>query len=389
MEIISYVGNHSGSSVREKNYFTRCFVYFNHVFTKSKSVKRNISYSFASKTKSDFSVLLFLKKLGDFLWFLPCAVAIFLLPLGIAKTFSYVQNHVNPLHLELNGTSELENLDKLMASFALDTSMDYDSDGNLISEENVKADSVRFHEIVKFTTYKVLPGDTISGISRKFGLKNISTLIAVNNISNVRQVYSGQKLKIPSVDGLVYKVQSGNTLQGLSAKYGIALEDILDVNDLDTMNLTTGQELFIPGAKLDRESIQKAMGELFSRPLATKWRQSCGYGWRADPFTGVRQFHNGLDLAVAHGTPVLSVLSGKVLVSGWSNLYGNYIIIGHANGYQTLYGHLSKRLVKKGDVVNQQTQIGLVGSTGYSTGPHLHFTVYKNSKAVDPSSLIR
>ena len=77
-------------------------------------------------------------------------------------------------------------------------------------------------------------------------------------------------------------------------------------------------------------------------------------------------------------------MSGTVVVAGWSNVFGNYIIINHGNGYQSLYGHLSKIIAKKGQSVDSSTKIGLVGSTGYSTGPHLHFTVYKNGKTINP-----
>ena len=81
---------------------------------------------------------------------------------------------------------------------------------------------------VTFVNYRVQPGDTISGITKKFGLKNISTLIAVNDIDNVRTLCSGQKLKIPSIDGLIYTVQKGNTLAGLSTRFGVTIEDLLD-----------------------------------------------------------------------------------------------------------------------------------------------------------------
>ena len=82
-------------------------------------------------------------------------------------------------------------------------------------------------------------------------------------------------------------------------------------------------------------------------------------------------------------------MNGKVAFVGWSNVFGNYIIVNHPNGYQTLYGHLSASRVKKGQSVTQATVIGLVGSTGYSTGAHLHFTVYKNGRLVNPSSVLK
>ena len=94
-------------------------------------------------------------------------------------------------------------------------------------------------------------------------------------------------------------------------------------------------------------------------------------------------------MACPTGTPIYAAMSGKVVVAGWSNVFGNYVIINHENGYQTLYGHLSKRIAQQGQRVSQGTRIGLAGSTGYSTGPHLHFTVYKNGKLVDPLTLLK
>ena len=89
------------------------------------------------------------------------------------------------------------------------------------------------------------------------------------------------------------------------------------------------------------------------------------------------------------GTPITAAASGTIAFTGVSPVFGNYVIIRHSNGYQSLYGHMSQIIAKKGQYVSQGTRIGLVGSTGYSTGPHLHFTVYKNGKLVDPMSLVK
>ena len=94
-------------------------------------------------------------------------------------------------------------------------------------------------------------------------------------------------------------------------------------------------------------------------------------------------------MACPTGTPIYASMSGTVQVAGWHNSYGNYVIIKHKDGYQTLYGHMSKILTTKGEKVTQGQKIGLVGSTGYSTGPHLHFTVYKNGTLVDPLTLLK
>ena len=287
---------------------------------------------------------------------------------------------------------ESVSLDKAVFDFALSDEAFYDSEGNIVSSSGepgpVLSDYV-YKEPVTYTEYTVKAGDSISVISRNAGLSNISTLIAVNSISNVRFLREGQKLRIPSMDGLIHKVASGETVEGLSVKYHTAVEDILDVNDLDSYTLTIGQELFIPGAKLDSTSLQRAMGELFTWPVTAKYRLSSYFGARKDPITGADSYHTGIDLACPTGTVVKEAMSGTVAKAGWSNVFGNYVIIQHIDGYQTLYGHLSKIKTKKGAFVNQGELIGLVGSTGYSTGPHLHFTVYKNGKLVNPATLLK
>jgi murein DD-endopeptidase MepM/ murein hydrolase activator NlpD len=282
-------------------------------------------------------------------------------------------------------------LDEAFEHFAMesDAGSAYRDELALFTDDGDAARHFVFTNPVSYTTYTVQRGDTISGLSVRFGLKNISTLIGANNISNVREIYSGQKLTVPSLDGLKYTVEKTDTLASLSARYNITVEDLLDVNDLATETLLAGQAIFVPGAELDSTTLRRALGELFASPLRGSYRLTSGFGYRKDPFTGVKQHHNGLDMAAPLGTPVRSTMSGRVVTTAWSNIYGNYIIINHGNGYQTLYGHLSKIQVRKDQAVNQGSQIGLVGSTGYSTGPHLHFTVYRNGKLINPATVLK
>lgn len=283
---------------------------------------------------------------------------------------------------DLPGLSIVESAMKQM--FVEDEFSQIEDDGT-ISDVTV---STVFTRAVEYSEYVVKSGDNITDISRKFGLSNISTLISVNNIENVRKLWVGQKLKIPSMDGVSYKVVSGDSLASVSAKYGISVEDILDANDMTSDIIHPGTTLFIPGGKLDSTTLKKSLGELWIKPLAGSYRITSQFGYRADPFTGVRSYHTGIDLAVSAGTPIRASMGGKVSTAGWSNTYGNYVIISHDNGYQTLYAHMQKYTVKKGETVNQGQTLGYVGSTGYSTGPHLHFSVYKNSQLVAPTSIL-
>ncbi len=315
-------------------------------------------------------------------------VAAVTLLFGTIRLAQHHINHTGPVMLASDGGADIENLNKLMSKFALAGTVDYDESGNLLDIE-VTSKAVNFAQPVSYQTYKVRSGDTISGIAKKFCLTNISTLISVNDIGNVRQLAAGQKLRIPSIDGIVYTVKKGDSLNSITSKYKISLEQLLDVNELTSETLTAGQQLFLPGAAMDANSLRNAMGELFRMPLSAKFRWSSPYGYRIDPIAGVKSFHTGTDMACPTGTPILAAMSGRVTTTGINRVYGNYVIIDHGNGYQTLYAHMSKIIASKGQWVSQGTRIGLVGSTGYSTGPHLHFTVYKNGKLVDPMTVLK
>ncbi|MEJ2346646.1 MAG: M23 family metallopeptidase [Gammaproteobacteria bacterium] len=124
------------------------------------------------------------------------------------------------------------------------------------------------------------------------------------------------------------------------------------------------------------------------RPVKHGWLSS-GYGYRADPFTGKREFHKGLDFAGKMGSPVIAVAAGVVTWSGKRYGYGNMVELDHGNGYSTRYAHNSKILVKVGERVKKGQTIALMGSTGRSTGPHVHFEVLHNGREVNPSKYVR
>jgi murein DD-endopeptidase MepM/ murein hydrolase activator NlpD len=119
------------------------------------------------------------------------------------------------------------------------------------------------------------------------------------------------------------------------------------------------------------------------------FRVTSEVGWRTDPLTGQRRFHQGVDLAAPEGTPVPAFLAGKVVFSGWRNGYGNTVIIQNKEGFRTLYAHLSEVSVREGEEVAGNQAVGRVGSTGRSTGPHLHFEVERDGRLFDPLQVIR
>lgn len=114
-----------------------------------------------------------------------------------------------------------------------------------------------------------------------------------------------------------------------------------------------------------------------------------GFGKRRDPFSGQMEFHRGLDFAAKRGTPVYATADGIIVLSKWNGGYGKSIKIDHQNGYKTMYGHLSKRLVRKNMKVKAGDIIGKVGSTGNSTGNHLHYEVIFNNRKVNPKGYIK
>ena len=240
---------------------------------------------------------------------------------------------------------------------------------------------------VTFKDYTVRKGDTVSGIASRAGLRNFGTLLSVNHIDNARRISTGQVLRIPSTDGLLYTVKKNETLAGIAAAHKVSVTALLDANDLTQETLSVGQKLFIPGASLSSFELRKALGELFIYPI--HGRLTSPFGYRSDPFTGARSFHSGIDLAAPTGTAVKATLDGKIAETGFNRIFGNYVIITHERGYQSLYGHLSAVYVKRGQYVTQGTAIGAVGNTGYSTGPHLHLSIYKNGSLINPFSVLK
>lgn len=240
--------------------------------------------------------------------------------------------------------------------------------------------------IITYQTYRVKAGDMIGFIADAFDVTQ-DTIISVNNIRQSRLIQPGQYLKIPSMPGIIYTVKkNGETPATIAEKYKVNAEKCANANyvSLDT-ELKAGTSLFIPDAELDWATRQEINGDLFKKPIHARYWLSSKYGWRDSPFNaGKRTFHGGIDMAIASGTPVYAALDGSVSATGYNATYGNYVIITHHSGYKTLYGHLSSINCRKGNFVYTNTMIGRVGSTGMSTGPHLHFTVYKNGKTINP-----
>ncbi len=238
----------------------------------------------------------------------------------------------------------------------------------------------------KTSAYRTVTGDSLSKIAARFKL-NIDTIVSWNGIRDARSLRAGMDLVIPNHDGLRYTVRRGDTLQGIASTWGVDFNGILDANMITDDVITVGQDLFLPGARMSPTDLGRVLGSLFLYPV--QGRISSWFGVRPDPFTGVASLHNGLDIVNKLGTPVLAAMAGTVRATGTNFSYGNFVIIQHAGGFQTLYGHMRKIVVVRGEKVSQGEEIGELGSTGYSTGPHLHFSVFRNGEAVDPLRFLK
>jgi murein DD-endopeptidase MepM/ murein hydrolase activator NlpD len=239
-------------------------------------------------------------------------------------------------------------------------------------------------ETFSFTPYTVQSGDSVSKIASQNGV-SMDAVIALNNLSQANLLPVGKVIKIPNMDGIPYTVKSGDTYDSIAAAMNAPLFAIVDANNVqDKDDIAPGQVLFIPGARMSREAFRMALGDYFIWPIKNR-RITSPYGWRTDPVTGKgRRVHEGIDLSANIGEPIKASMDGRVVAASIDPVYGKYVIISHPNGLQTLYAHMNAFAVKDGDYVYQGAKVGEVGATGYVTGPHLHFGVYKNGKSINP-----
>ena len=247
-----------------------------------------------------------------------------------------------------------------------------------------------------FSSYTVQQGEVVGEIARKFGL-SISTVVSVNDIRNTRALPIGKTLRIPNQDGIFYNVRREDTLNGIAEKHKVEVSGIRIANELFSDSINPNTSLFIPGAAAPWE--EQVIVPVVARPVVIvsarifDWpmtgRITSGYGYRRSPFTRGRSFHDGMDIAAPQGTSIMAAMAGRVESVGYDNVYGNFVIIRHTDGYKTLYGHMETSAVRSGTYVDTDTVIGYVGNTGQSTGYHLHFTVYKDGSSINPRSVLK
>jgi murein DD-endopeptidase MepM/ murein hydrolase activator NlpD len=230
---------------------------------------------------------------------------------------------------------------------------------------------------LRYFQYKVKKEDTFFKIMARTGM-DLETLSSVNELSSPHDLAEGMVLEIPNMRGIFHPESNENTAQNkrlLAEKYN------LDEGKLQYDQ--SREKWFIPGIVMGKTEKSFFYGFGFSTPLKTIYLSSA-FGKRLDPFTKKTTFHGGIDLAAERGSDVHASQDGVVEWAQSSGGYGKLIILKHAMGYETRYGHLDALLVKAGEKVRKGQKIAEVGMTGRTTGPHLHFEVRRNSKRQKP-----
>jgi len=228
----------------------------------------------------------------------------------------------------------------------------------------------------QISLYVVRKGDTLSGIAKMFGV-SVNTVMWANNV-NSSSLHAGDQLVILPISGLQYTVKAGDTLKSIANKYKADANEIIQFNDLKAdAPLAVGSNIIIPDGEIAMPKVNQPTSKLhgaggpdyegyYRAPLASYKKTQGLHGY------------NGVDMGAPAGTPVMAAAAGDIIVSknyGWNGGYGEYVVISHTNGTQTLYSHMSANITYPGMHVFQGQVIGYVGSTGKSTGPHLHFEV--------------
>lgn len=289
-------------------------------------------------------------------------------------------------------TKQLNSQNVALASLAFDAGVGgpIDDEPNVVGQTAIMADTgpggglpdadVFDADPGHISVYVVRGGDTLASIADMFGV-SVNTIVWANGLTRGKALSVGQTLVILPVSGVQHTVRSGDTIASIAKKYKGDLDEIQDFNGLDeSSKLAVGDVLIIPDGEI-------ATPVAVTRPASSaKLRGTSGPsldGYFQAPMAGYRKTqglhgYNGVDLASYMGAPVFSSAAGNVIIArsgGYNGGYGSYVVVAHPNGTQTLYAHLSAVHVSVGQHVEQGEQIGAMGNSGRSTGPHLHFEV--------------
>lgn len=239
--------------------------------------------------------------------------------------------------------------------------------------ENLRLVADRREVEIKWRRYRITKSDTFFKVMARTML-NHDTISSVNRLASLWDLSSGDEWLLPNVRGIA--VHGDKKI--IAKKFGKSPDELAPI---------PGREdyYFITGLHFDESETEFFNLKAFIHPVAGGGRITSGFGVRKDPFTEKHKFHKGIDIACAVGTKVVAAAEGTVVFAGAKKGYGKTVIVEHRNGYRTLYGHLSRFAVKKGDAVKQGQKLALSGMTGRATGPHLHFEVRRRGQAERPN----
>ncbi len=264
-----------------------------------------------------------------------------------------------------------------------------------------QAEEVRQYRGGEIITHVVTDGETLSSIAERYGLE-VTTILWENNLEEKSTLKPGAELRILPVDGVRHKVQRGETIYTVGKKYGLeesAVQVIVDypfnefLND-ETFELATGQFLMVPDGVPPKKATPVPVRQTPTLPFTPSGTGASvgSFIWPASGgiSQGYRFYHKAIDIANRGGGPILAADGGTVVAAGWdSNGYGNRVVIDHANGNATLYAHMSVLQVSAGQRVNRGDVVGQMGSTGRSTGTHLHFEIRRGGVLLNPLEFLR
>lgn len=280
-----------------------------------------------------------------------------------------------------------------------ESSSDFDVNAYFHNEEQYFnfIEKIKFDDI-KLQIVKIERGDNYWKIARRYGV-DIDTLIGANpHWSDLLARMEG-RIVVPSKKGVLLFMKSLDELDAIAREHSVSRENLL----VQTMSFREKLARFFgknndpiavfamngrPCASNMKSSLAKQfeLREMFRSPLGGRF--SSFFGRRMHPILHRRAFHDGIDIAARHGTPVGAPCEGTVVGAGWMGAYGKAVVIAHPKGYKTLCGHLSAIYVREGQRVSAGRIIGRVGSTGFSTGPHLHFSLWKDGRPIDPMKVL-
>lgn len=248
-------------------------------------------------------------------------------------------------------------------------------------KNNARVRSVKVSKDSLFFSYKVKKDDTIWSIAQRYHLPTES-IAGCNLGMNLRYLHAGKTLTLPRIPGTLHLVRRGQTLSYISRLYHVKPASITKYNKIKDNKLSLGQNLFIPNAlPIYRKEVAP-----FIRPLNT-WVTS-PFGPRYNPIFKRREFHPGIDIAGVVGQRIRAAKGGVVYSVGFIKGYGLMIILKHPHGYSTRYAHLRKSYVKVNEHIYQGQYIGEVGTSGLTTGAHLHLEIRKNGYVLNPEKFL-